>query len=591
MVIKAKILISYHKEDMLIKNSILTPIHVGRDLNTSSWLEENMIGDNTGDNISSKNNRYCELTAQYFAWKNLEKLNNPEYIGFLHYRRLLNFNSLTEYPTNKDGQIEFPFVNDKLYELFGLSEEDLIKEIQQYDVLTVKPFDVQTTRSTNNYKQYADCHNIRDYDLAIKCLIEKYPDFKKAIEIYNNSNMAYFTNCFVMKISLFKEYAEWLFSILFEIESDIKFYKDNYQNRVMGFLSERLFGIYLTHLKLSGKIKIKELQPVFLLSTKKVNYIPIVFSCNNNYTLHLCCALTSILENSKEDSYFVFYVLNTKKNLNYVNKKLLSKFNTPKSMLKFVSIDQNAFLHLPQTVWCSHITIETYYRFLLESSFWFLDKIIYLDCDINVLSDLNELYSIDIEDYYIAGVEDILSEESKQRLELLKYINAGVLLVNLKKWRENNVKQKLFDYAINNADKIVWQDQDVLNVVLQDGIKYISPIWNAQVGEYQHCYQSGFNDIGKNANIIHHIGCNKPWKPGCKSPFIETYYKYLNLTGWECKIVKYSLYRWKLNIIFFFQLLKKMRHKIIWYDSRNENLVVLSHYNYKIKCNKKGNFE
>ena len=52
-----------------------------------------MIGDNTGDNISKLNSHYCELTAMYWAWKNMDKLNNPDYIGFMHYRRLFNFNN------------------------------------------------------------------------------------------------------------------------------------------------------------------------------------------------------------------------------------------------------------------------------------------------------------------------------------------------------------------------------------------------------------------------------------------------------------------------------------------------------------------
>ena len=101
---KLKILVSYHKPSTLIKNDIFIPIHVGRDLKDKeskdgkinlddyNWLLENMIGDNTGDNISSKNRKYCELTAIYWAWKNYEKIGNPEYIGFMHYRRLLNIN-------------------------------------------------------------------------------------------------------------------------------------------------------------------------------------------------------------------------------------------------------------------------------------------------------------------------------------------------------------------------------------------------------------------------------------------------------------------------------------------------------------------
>ena len=90
---KVKIFVAYHKEAELIQNEVLIPIHVGRDFSTSKWLEDNMMGDNTGDNISSRNNRYSELTAQYFAWKNYDKIGSFDYIGFCHYRRLFNFNT------------------------------------------------------------------------------------------------------------------------------------------------------------------------------------------------------------------------------------------------------------------------------------------------------------------------------------------------------------------------------------------------------------------------------------------------------------------------------------------------------------------
>ncbi|EAM0315351.1 DUF4422 domain-containing protein, partial [Campylobacter coli] len=114
---KVKILVGYHKPATLIKNEIFTPIHLGRDLATQAskdgemsqedfdWMCENMIGDNTGENISYLNRYFCELTGIYWAWKNYDKLGNPDYIGFAHYRRLL-FNN-KEYSTNKNMQ--FPF--------------------------------------------------------------------------------------------------------------------------------------------------------------------------------------------------------------------------------------------------------------------------------------------------------------------------------------------------------------------------------------------------------------------------------------------------------------------------------------------------
>ena len=95
---KIKILVAFHKPYKSLKNNILTPIHVGRDIafekskdgviskEDYDWLIENCIGDNTGDNISSLNRYFCEMTALYWAWKNYDKLGNPEYIGLMHYR-------------------------------------------------------------------------------------------------------------------------------------------------------------------------------------------------------------------------------------------------------------------------------------------------------------------------------------------------------------------------------------------------------------------------------------------------------------------------------------------------------------------------
>lgn len=94
-----KILVAYHKPAKLVKNDIYVPIHVGRALAKSKyeqnkinkedylWLFDNMIGDDTGENISLLNNQYCEMTALFWAWKNYDKLGNPDYIGLCHYRR------------------------------------------------------------------------------------------------------------------------------------------------------------------------------------------------------------------------------------------------------------------------------------------------------------------------------------------------------------------------------------------------------------------------------------------------------------------------------------------------------------------------
>ena len=148
-----KILISYHKPAVLLKDEVLTPIHVGRALATQSskdgsmseedykWMLDNMIGDDTGDNISDKNREFCELTAMYWAWKNYDKLGNPDYIGFMHYRRLLVFN---EYEYDKYEQTKInkayrdifaSFDDAILLDKYGLNLETINKYIKKYDLI------------------------------------------------------------------------------------------------------------------------------------------------------------------------------------------------------------------------------------------------------------------------------------------------------------------------------------------------------------------------------------------------------------------------------------------------------------------------
>lgn len=577
-----KIYVAYHNEFNLIKNDVLEPIHVGRAIKTSEWLENNMIGDNTGDNISDKNNRFCELTAQYFVWKNMKELNIPQYVGFMHYRRFFNFNEEKEFPVNNYGLIEQPFINDAFIKTFKLHEQEIENCIKNYDIITVKPTNLCNKYDKNVYNQYKINHHIEDYDIALQILLKKYPEYKEAMDIYNSSTWGYFTNSYIMRKEIFCEYADWLFSILFEADKKIENYTNALDNRVIGFIAERLFGIYLIYKRMQG-LKIKELQPIFVQSCDRhKKNIPIVLATNNNYALHMCCAIKSILQNAKPDEFFFFYVLNTRKNLNYINKHLIPKIGIKNGILKYITLDENLFSNMPRTSNCAHISIETYYRFLLSDIFYQLEKILYLDCDITVLSNLSPLFDEDISDDYIGGVKDIIAEESTKRLKLDKYCNAGVLLVNLEKWREDNIKEKLFNYAQNNVENILWQDQDILNIVLQNNIKYIDNTWNAQVGEYDICYETGQNEIGKRARILHHIGSIKPWKLRSKSPFKANYYDVLKTLPWVFKNIYINvLYLIEIKDLIFL-IIKNIRKTFIKYDKRKKMITIFNAINIKL---------
>ena len=235
-----KILVCYHKKDVLLKDDVLVPIHVGRALalrkkNSQDpelqWLLENTIGDNTGDNISEKNASYNELTALYWAWKNYDKLGNPDYIGLMHYRRHFIFR-----PSNKVVE-ECDGIDETYFDKINYNESSIEHLFDDCD------FVAHVGQVDNVYKHYAENHHIEDLDLAIKILKQKYPRYTKTANKYLNLSYANLCNMFILPKDLFFRYCKWIFDILqaFEDKTDLS------EKRL--FISERLTGIFMEQFK------------------------------------------------------------------------------------------------------------------------------------------------------------------------------------------------------------------------------------------------------------------------------------------------------------------------------------------------------
>lgn len=218
---KTKIVVALHKAYWLPEDKVYLPVQVGRALGADLGL----MGDATGDNISAKNPYYCELTALYWAWKNLDY----DYLGICHYRR---------YFTHKrvKGNLE-----QKKHAI--LKQEDFTRLMQGCDVLVPKKrnYYIETVRS-----HYEHAHLKEDLDVAEQVLKELYPEYLPAFEQVMASTSLYRLNMFVMRRELVEQYCTWLFTILFEVEKRLDFSRyDAYQARVLGFLGERLFNVWL----------------------------------------------------------------------------------------------------------------------------------------------------------------------------------------------------------------------------------------------------------------------------------------------------------------------------------------------------------
>lgn len=244
--IDIKILVATHKKYWMPEEDIYLPIHVGK----KGKEDLGYIGDDTGDNISGKNPNYCELTALYWAWKNL----SCEYIGLCHYRRYFSHKC-------RSGSLK-----DKRKSI--LKKEDYEKLLIKYDIILPKKrnYYIETVRS-----QYNHAHYKKDLDIVENIIEDIYPEYINSFYKVMNSKSLYIYNMFVMKKSLFDKYCKWLFDILFVLEQriDISGY-DKYNMRVFGFLSERLFNVWLENENL--KVEVKDI--IFL---EKINWIKKIY--------------------------------------------------------------------------------------------------------------------------------------------------------------------------------------------------------------------------------------------------------------------------------------------------------------------------
>ena len=257
---KIKILVCCHKPCEHPKDDIFLPIQVGAaisDVDLGIQRDDQVNGEPC-DNISAKNKTYCELTAIYWAWKNIKKLYpDLEYIGLCHYRRYFDFetNSLIEiknYNINsiKDFHTNRTIIRTTIEKAIGILPSPIHL-----------PYSVKKNWFINHYEK--DIENIE------RLVTEKYPSFKESFEdFFYNQNFFSQYNMFILPVDYFMCYADWLFSIMFDFEkkTDLQKYSD-YQSRLYGFLAERLLNVYIKN----NKIKVKYSTIAFFDETPKKN--------------------------------------------------------------------------------------------------------------------------------------------------------------------------------------------------------------------------------------------------------------------------------------------------------------------------------
>lgn len=219
---KLQILVCCHKADSYIRtDEPYLPVQVGKALHPE--LDLGFQNDNVGDNISEKNACWCELTALYWGWKNL---NDVKYLGLCHYRRYFDYD---------------------------INDNNIDRLLKDHDIVVVK----QTNKMWSKFERPRNLMNttsVEDYFLYMDTMLAMHPEYKKEIiSYYYNSRKSYPYTMFITTKEVYDDFCEFIFPVFEEIEKRSKEHGYTRQKRFIAYFGEYSLGLYILCKKLRPK--------------------------------------------------------------------------------------------------------------------------------------------------------------------------------------------------------------------------------------------------------------------------------------------------------------------------------------------------
>jgi lipopolysaccharide biosynthesis glycosyltransferase len=267
--------------------------------------------------------------------------------------------------------------------------------------------------------------------------------------------------------------------------------------------------------------------------------ISVLFCCDPGYYQHLAVALVSLLENNRNNLLDIHLISSGKDPAKEARLAAsTSRYNNFTLKIYYFNIEDVETWHTSY-----HIRGEAYIRLFAPSILSRrLEKILYLDVDLVVIGDLSDLWETDLGNYALAAAPDPFGESRRGPLGIPDdacYVNSGVLLLNLAKWRSDNLSARLADYIEQEGSNLLFHDQDAINAVLHPAIKPLSYRWNYQAKMLRPPRFTSLSDraaileAGRSPAIIHYTSARKPWLFVMAMPAKQLYRRYLAMTEWR----------------------------------------------------------
>lgn len=465
-----------------------------------------------------------------------------EYYGLCTGNLYLNF-SKEHFPVDASNFVQEEYLNKHSLEKYALYEDAIRLRLEGVDMLISEPVDVQ--KSYKNVSQMLEKQALvrtEDLQLFLALFNERHPQYSNTLHSYL-SGTAYGNNSlFVMKQELFEEYCFLLFDLydaFFEKTNTTEYTLMQYANlEVLGYLVTRVFFLQKMQEKRTSSIlqcvQFSHVETPLSLFPTKEDAVVVVFASNEKFAPALGVCIQSMLEHIKSEHFYDVLVLES--NLSEDSKGRLVKmcsqyqqvslrFFNPTGMLSGRKLQKNA---------TDHISMETYYRFLIADIFPSCEKVLYLDCDTVILSDVADLFATDLGDAVLGTALDpeipgqlksddtSLASYFKEVLQMDvsdPYLQAGVLLLNLVRMRSLHSVDEWLGIAGSRTYR--YNDQDILNKECKGHLHLLDLSWNVVVDcnhrrlpiimQGPHQVSQAYLEARKHPKLIHYAGFEKPW--------------------------------------------------------------------------------
>lgn len=244
------------------------------------------------------------------------------------------------------------------------------------------------------------------------------------------------------------------------------------------------------------------------------SYINIGFGIDKNFIRPMGVSMTSIVKNNPNENIIFHIFIDT---IDFISLNLLEKFAKQYNIAMIIYIiNPNIFNKLPST---THFAKATYNRLLMPKILNnIVDRLIYIDADIQCFGSLSNLMKLDLKNNIVAVVGDLKYVREKQikllSLKSNQYFNAGFMYIDVKKWNEENISDKVIKVSFDNVGNLPWLDQDALNIILDNKCLYLDKKYDFLLN-----MKHKKRKVPENVIFVHYVGRYKPWTKWCLHPF------------------------------------------------------------------------